>query len=82
MNDLTSILINWFPLVLIMGGWFYFMRKMQNPSSGITYANYLEQSLKTQQEQNKALLAIVDRMDRRIADLERTKLAPMSGPAN
>lgn len=71
MNDgLASTLVAWLPLLVIVIVWLLFMRQMRNPRKGISQYTYMEQSLKSQDEHNRALLAIIERMDQRIASLE------------
>ena len=69
-DGLVSTLVAWLPLLLVFVVWLLFMRRMHNPKGGISQYAYMEQLLKAEQEQHKALLALIERMDQRLARLE------------
>jgi ATP-dependent Zn protease len=71
-DGLLTAIVNWLPILAIVVAWLFFMRRIQNPKNGISQSTYMELSLKSQEEQNRALLAVIDRMDRRITLLEKS----------
>lgn len=67
MDETTPIgvLVSWFPMLLLIGVWIYFMRSVK---SGPLSA---QQKIVEEYRQHNALLRdIIDRMDKRIARLE------------
>lgn len=59
-DALLSILINWFPMILIFGVWLVFLRQMRRPG-------YLPAYLQPQMEEMKKQTALLERIAR---DLE------------
>lgn len=68
-SSLTNVLLNWLPMLLLMAVWVYFMRKT-GVSGSMSYTQYLEASLAEQRKQNELLIAVIDKLDKRISNLE------------
>ena len=67
-----GLVVNWLPMNLMIGVWAYFMRHLRQKGR-VTQFDYMEQSLREQQQQNKSLLAFLERMDQRLTALEQTQ---------
>ena len=67
--SLTSTLVSWFPMLLLICVWIYFMRQMKGGP-----ANYHQQILEEYRRNNELLTKIVERMDARISRLENSKI--------
>ena len=63
---LLDILISWFPMLLLIGVWIYFMRSMR-PKSGISQFEYLEQILAETRRHNNELEKLLARVEQREA---------------
>jgi ATP-dependent Zn protease len=61
MGQVTEVLINWFPMLLLIAVWLYFLRKMR--SGG--YGKYQEQHLEAMNRQIKLLERIADAVEKR-----------------
>lgn len=67
---IASFLVTWLPIIVIMGVWVYFMRKMGVSGSGLSYQKYLELHLEEMRRRH-------DQMERPIAILaERADRKP------
>ena len=67
--DLYRVLLNWLPMLLLIAAWVYFMRKT-GISGSMSYSQYLEATLAEQRKQNELLNAVIDKLDKRISNLE------------
>jgi|CXWK01.1.fsa_nt_gi cell division protein FtsB len=67
--DLYRVLLNWLPMLLLIAVWVYFMRKT-GISGSMSYSQYLEATLAEQRKQNELLNAVIDKLDKRISNLE------------
>ena len=61
--------VAWFPMLLLIGVWIYFMRSM---GGGMSYGKYLEQHLAEARRHNDLMMKIIEKMDARISHLERS----------
>ncbi|MEQ1671661.1 MAG: hypothetical protein ABL893_12435 [Hyphomicrobium sp.] len=61
-GTLISVLIQWFPMILVFGAWIYFMRRQTNPVKGISHAQYLEQLLAEERRHNDVLEKLLQRL--------------------
>ncbi len=70
MNGINWIdtLVAWFPMLLLIGVWIYFMRSMGG--GGMTYSKYLEQHLTEARRHNDLMMKLIEKMDARISSLE------------
>ncbi|MDX2265982.1 MAG: hypothetical protein NW215_13560 [Hyphomicrobiales bacterium] len=76
-DDLLSIAISWFPLLLLLAVWFFFMWRGGMLKRGqMTNSEYLEAHLTETRRLNANLEALVARMDARIARLEDRRSEP------
>lgn len=70
---LLSVIINWFPMLLLIGVWVYFMKSMMGKSrgaSGKSYAILLEEMNAEMRRQNDLLERIVSGHEARLQRLE------------
>jgi ATP-dependent Zn protease len=49
---LLNIFINWFPMLLLIGVWIFFLRKMRGSSS---YTNLVEKQIEETRQMNRTL---------------------------
>jgi ATP-dependent Zn protease len=69
---LISVLIGWFPMLLLIGVWIYFMRRFRMQSaSGMTQFQYMEELLKETRRHNDQLERLLATANDRLAALER-----------
>jgi ATP-dependent Zn protease len=59
--DWMGTLINWFPMILIFGVWFFFMRQMR----GGPYSRYQKDCFELQRRQTEALERLVAAVEKR-----------------
>jgi ATP-dependent Zn protease len=75
-DGFLSIMVSWFPFLLLVGLWFYFMWRTGALKRGaMTNSEYLEEHLKETRRSNAALEAVIARMDDRILKLENADRA-------
>jgi cell division protease FtsH len=60
-----EILINWFPMLLLIAVWIYMMRGFRG-RGGLTYSQYQTQILAEQKRHNEALEKILARLENRL----------------
>jgi ATP-dependent Zn protease len=65
MPSIVEILINWFPMLLLIAVWIYFMRTFRG-RGGLTSMQYCEQMLQEQKRHNEALETILTRIEQRL----------------
>lgn len=65
-----GIIIQWFPMILLIGVWVYFMSRMQS-SKGMTYGDFMEKYLEETQRHNDQLERILTRLDARLDGIEK-----------
>ena len=73
---LLSLLANWFPMLLLIGVWIYFMRVFMRRSqsqAGMTQIQYLEELLKETRRHNEQLERLLTSTNDRLAQLERQR---------
>ena len=73
---LLSVLINWFPMLLLIAVWIYFMRAYRGQmrsQSGMTHVQYLEELLKESRRHNEQLEQLLATTNERLSDLERRR---------
>lgn len=68
-GDLYRVLLNWLPMLLMVAVWVYFIRKT-GVTGAMSYTQYLEATLAEQRKQNELLNAVIDKLDKRISNLE------------
>lgn len=66
---LLDLLVSWGPMLLLIAVWIFFMQRMRSSSWSPYKIN--EQILEEQKKHNEKLEAILQRMDERLAALER-----------
>lgn len=66
--SLLELLVSWFPMLLLIGVWIYFMTQMKGGKYGA--AKYYGDYLAEQRRHNERLEQIIAKMDERIARLE------------
>lgn len=60
-HDVVDILINWFPMILLIGVWFYFLRRSTSGSWG----QRQKEALEYQRRQAEALERIAAGLEKR-----------------
>ena len=55
----VSLLVNWLPMLVILGAWIYVMRSMTGGGGGMSYGKYLEQHLAETRRHNELLEKIL-----------------------
>jgi hypothetical protein len=65
MPSLIELLINWFPILLLIAVWIYFMRRY-NGGGKLSTPQYFEQFLLEQKRHNEALEKILARIEQRL----------------
>ena len=73
--DWAGAFLNWFPMLLLIGVWVYFMRKA---GGGGGYYARQDKLLDEYTRHNELLAKVIERMDARIARLEDQQ--PGRGP--
>jgi ATP-dependent Zn protease len=63
-KTLIDLLSNWFPMLLLVGVWIFFMRQMRGPNGP------QERSLAEQKRHNEALEKILASVDARLQKIE------------
>lgn len=69
MQPSLEVLINWFPMLMLIGVWIFFMRQMRG-KDGITSGQYMAAILDEQKKQNELMSQTLDNMNRRLQRLE------------
>lgn len=70
-NDFLRIFISWFPLLLLVVVWFFFMWRGGLLRRGqMTNSQYLEEHLKETKRANAALESLLTKIDERITKLD------------
>ena len=59
-TDIIGVLINWFPMILLIGVWIYFLRRMR----GGIYGKYQQESITLLRRQADALERIADALEK------------------
>ncbi len=72
-----DIFVNWFPLVLLIGVWIYFMRQFRG-KNGLSHGQYLEAILEEYKKQNAILTKVLETMEQRLKRLEDGHRGPPS----
>jgi ATP-dependent Zn protease len=62
---IIDVLVSWFPMLLLIGVWVYFMRRCGGGGK-ITTSEYYEQFLQEQKRSNEALEKILTRLENRL----------------
>jgi hypothetical protein len=68
-----GVLINWFPIMLIVAVWVLYMRlclRRSRSSSGRNCPDLMEDFIQETKTQNASLVKIIEKLDARIARLE------------
>jgi len=71
---LLSVLISWFPMLLLIGVWIFFLRRLNRDArskSGMTQTQYLEELLQETRRHNEQLERLLANTNERIALIER-----------
>ncbi len=63
--SLIEVFVNWFPMLLLIGVWIYFMRRFGGRGK-LTTSEYYEQFLQEQKRNNEALEKILARLEQRL----------------
>ena len=61
-NSLLAVLLNWFPMLLLIGVWIYFMRKM---NMGTKRRGYFTEYLEEMRHMNQNLERIASVLEKR-----------------
>jgi cell division protease FtsH len=64
-----DIVVSWFPMLLLIGVWIWFMRQMRG-KSGLTQGQYFEAILEEYKKQNAVTNKLLETMDQRLRRLE------------
>jgi ATP-dependent Zn protease len=66
-NNWVDTFVAWFPMLLLIGAWIFFMRRYNHPKKGISQWEYFEQFLVEQRRSNEQLEKILSKLtdDRR-----------------
>jgi ATP-dependent Zn protease len=75
-KELYAALIEWFPMLLLIGVWLFFMRQMQvngKTKSGKTSVQISEEHVVELRRQNDLLEKIIKDQDARLQSLERSR---------
>ncbi len=62
---IIDVLVSWFPMLLLIGVWVYFMRRLGGGGK-LTTSEYYEQFLREQKRSNEALEKILARLESRL----------------
>jgi ATP-dependent Zn protease len=75
-KEVLEALISWFPMLLLIGVWIFFMKKMQGnlrSASGKSPAQVAEEQLSEMRRQNDLLEKILTKQDARLQALENAE---------
>lgn len=64
-QSIASILVSWFPMLLLIGLWLYFMRRQSGEGNSWPGANGRREELEELRKQTKALERIAAQLERR-----------------
>mgnify|MGYP003529806198 FL=1 len=82
MTDLIPLIVNWLPILVLMGVFIYFAQRSQSVytgRSGKTHGEMLEEYIVEMQRQNDLIEKVVQDQEARLQRLETTKRSSSGG---